>query len=38
MYFNAEMVKKIKLCVEQAKSGEGKRITSSKEINDLLGI
>lgn len=38
VYFNAEMVKKIKLSVEQAKNGEVKRITSSEEINDLLGL
>ena len=38
IYFNAEMVKKIKLSAEQAKNGEVKRITSSEEINDLLGI
>lgn len=38
VYFNAEMVKKIKLSVEQAKKGEVKRITSSEEINDLLGL
>jgi antitoxin YefM len=38
VYFNAEMVKKIKLSAEQAKNGEVKRITSSEEINDLLGI
>lgn len=38
VYFNAEMVKKIKLSMEQAKNGEVKRITSSEEINDLLGL
>ncbi len=38
IYFNAEMVKKIKLSMEQAKNGEGKTITSSEEINDLLGL
>ena len=38
VYFNAEMVKKIKLSIEQAKNGEVKRITSSEEINDLLGL
>jgi hypothetical protein len=37
-YFNAEMVKKIKLSAEQAKNGEVKRITSSEEIKDLLGL
>ena len=38
VYFNAEMVKKIKRSIEQAKNGEVKRITSSEEINDLLGL
>lgn len=38
VYFNAEMVKKIKLSMEQAKNGEVKTITSSEEINDLLGL
>ena len=38
VYFNAEMIKKIKLSVEQAKNGEVKTITSSEEINDLLGL
>ena len=38
VYFCAEMVKKIKLSAEQAKNGEVIRITSSEEINDLLGL
>jgi antitoxin YefM len=38
LYFNAEMLKKLKLSIEQAKNGEVKRITSSEEINDLLGL
>ncbi|MBW6432025.1 hypothetical protein K0A96_02465 [Patescibacteria group bacterium] len=38
IYFSAEMVKKIKQSAEQAKNGEVKRITSSEEINDLLGL
>lgn len=38
VYFNAEMVKKIKISAEQARNGEVKRITSSDEINDLLGL
>ena len=37
-YFSAEMVKKIELSAEQAKNGEVKRMTSSEEINDLLGL
>ncbi|MDA3867100.1 MAG: prevent-host-death protein [Salinivirgaceae bacterium] len=38
VYFNAEMIKKIKLSAEQAKNGEMKKITSSEEINELLGL
>lgn len=38
VYFSAEMVNKIKLSAEQAKDGEVRRITSSEEINDLLGL
>ncbi|MCF8380822.1 MAG: prevent-host-death protein [Bacteroidales bacterium] len=38
VYFSTEMVKKIKLSAEQAKNGEVKRITSTEEINDLLGL
>src|SRR6056297_1069124 len=38
VYFSAEMVKKIKLSAKQAKNGEVKRITSTDEINDLLGL
>mgnify|MGYP006293727899 FL=1 len=38
VYFNAEMIKKIKLSAEQAKNGEVKKITSSEEINELLGL
>ncbi len=38
VYFSAEMVKKIELSAEQAKNGEVKRMTSSEEINDLLGL
>ncbi len=38
VYFNAEMIRKIKLSAEQAKNGEVKKITSSEEINDLLGL
>ncbi|MFN3554679.1 MAG: prevent-host-death protein [Bacteroidales bacterium] len=38
VYFSAEMVKKIKLSAKQAKNGEVKRITSTDEINELLGL
>lgn len=38
MYFNAEMVEKIKLSISEIKNGDSSRITSAKEINDLLGL
>ena len=38
VYFNAEMIKKLKISTEQAKNGEVKTITSTEEINDLLGL
>jgi antitoxin YefM len=38
VYFSAEMIQKIKLSAEEAKNGDVKRITSSAEINDLLGL
>lgn len=38
LYFNAEMLEKLKLSIEQAKNGEVKRIKTSEEINDLLGL
>lgn len=38
VYFSAEIVKKIKLSAKQAKNGEVKRITSTDEINELLGL
>ncbi|MFP3860592.1 MAG: type II toxin-antitoxin system Phd/YefM family antitoxin [Bacteroidales bacterium] len=38
MYFNAEMVGKIKQSIKEAKQGKVKRITSSQEISDLLGL
>lgn len=36
VYFNAEMVEKIKQSIEQAKKGKVKKVTSSREISDLL--
>lgn len=38
IYFSVEMIKKIKLSAEQVKNGEVKRITSTEDINDLLGL
>ena len=38
VYFDAEMVEKIKQSIEEAKQGKVKRITSPQEISDLLGL
>jgi antitoxin YefM len=38
IYFNAEMLNKLKQSIEQVKQGKVKRITSSEEIADLLGL
>ena len=38
VYFNAEIVEKIKESIEQAKQGKVKKVTSSREISDLLGL
>ena len=38
VYFNAEMVKRIKESMKQAKEGKTKTISTSEEISDLLGL
>ena len=38
LYFNAEMVEKIKQSIEQVKQRKVKKITSPREITDLLGL
>lgn len=38
MYFNAEMVKKIKQSILEVQKGQVKRVSTSKEISDLLGL
>jgi antitoxin YefM len=38
IYFNAEMVEKIKQSIEQVKEGKVQKITSPQEISDLLGL
>lgn len=38
MYFNAEMVKRIKQSLQEIEQGDYREITSSKEISDLLGL
>ena len=38
LYFNAEMVKKIKKSIAQVKKGKVTTISSSKEIKELLGL
>jgi len=38
IYFNAEMVKRIKESMDQVESGKTKKITTPEQINDLLGL
>lgn len=38
MYFNAEMVEKIKRSILEIKKGNTQRISTPEEINDLLGL
>ena len=38
MYFNTEMLKRIKQSVLEVKNGETKTISTSKEIKELLGL
>ncbi|HCX23927.1 MAG: prevent-host-death protein [Flammeovirgaceae bacterium] len=38
MYFNAEMIQKIKASIKEVKNGEVEKISSSKEIDHLLGL
>ncbi|MCP4456495.1 MAG: type II toxin-antitoxin system Phd/YefM family antitoxin [Cytophagales bacterium] len=38
MYFNGEMVNKIKQSILEVQQGEVQRISTSKEISDLLGL
>ena len=38
MYFSAEMVDKIKQSILEVQQGEVKRVSTSKEVSDLLGL
>lgn len=38
MYFNTEMIPRIKESILQTDNGDYKEVSSSKEINDLLGL
>ena len=38
LYFNAEMVERIKASLNQGEKGESKKITTLKELNELLGL
>jgi len=38
MYFNAEMLERIKASILEVEKGAVKRISTSKEISDLLGL
>ena len=38
LYFNAEMIKRIKESVRQVEAGKTTKITTPEQINDLLGL
>lgn len=38
IYFNSEMLNKIKQSIKEIEKGETKRVSSSQEISDLLGL
>jgi hypothetical protein len=38
VYFNAEMVERIKESIKQVKDGKVKQVSTSEGISDLLGI
>lgn len=38
MYFNAEMIQKLKQSVMEVQKGEVKSVSNAKEIVDLLGL
>lgn len=38
MFFNAEMIKKLKQSILEVKNGELKKVSNAKEISDLLGL
>lgn len=38
VYFNAEMLERIKQSIKQVKEGKGKKVTTPEGISDLLGL
>lgn len=38
MYFSAEMVKRIKQSIHEARQGDVRRLSTSKDIGNLLGL
>ncbi|TAJ10303.1 type II toxin-antitoxin system Phd/YefM family antitoxin [Marinilabiliaceae bacterium JC017] len=38
VYFNAEMVKRIKQSIKQVEEGKVKKVSTPEEIRDLLGL
>ena len=38
LYFNSEMIKRIKESVLEVQNGETKQVSTSQEISDLLGL
>ena len=38
LYFNAEMVERIKESLKQVETGKTRKVSSSQEINELVGL
>jgi len=38
VYFNAEMLEKLKQSIEQVRQGETRKVSTSDEIRELLGL
>ena len=38
LYFNAEMVGRIKASISESEKGQVKKVSTSKELNELLGL
>ena len=38
VYFNAEMLERIKQSIKQVQEGKVKQVSTSEEISDLLGL
>ncbi len=38
LYFNGDMVERIKQSIKQVAEGKAKKVTTAEEINELLGL